>query len=174
MVDMSGKIWAWKQDTALGRELSKTALREFQRAAEIRDAFFPQGGTMPNVNVNISTFSLHGAADMALLNINGQVIQSQQVGSIPGSIQWPGSMGGGTVSLSMTPEMSGRESSLEVSGPWAFMRLLGGGSVTRNGDDLRARFVVGGRDVTYNITVGSISNPFFLAALSEFNCPTGI
>jgi type VI secretion system protein ImpL len=174
MVDMSGKVWEWKQETRLGRELSKTALRDFQRAAEIRDAFFPQGGTMPNVNVAISHFALHGAAEMALLNINGQVIQTQQVGSVPGSIQWPGSMGSGSVSISLTPEMPGRESTLEVAGPWSFMRLLDMGSVSKAGDDIRARFVIGGRDVTYNVQVGSISNPFFLRALSEFNCPTGL
>ncbi len=174
MVDMSGKTWVWKQETRLGRELSKAALRDFQRAAEIRDAFFPQGGTMPNVNVAISHFALHGAAEMALLNINGQVIQTQQVGSVPGSIQWPGSMGSGSVSISLTPELPGRASTISVNGPWAFMRLLDAGSVSRAGDDIRARFVIGGRDVSYTIQVGSVSNPFFLRALSEVACPTGV
>lgn len=174
MVDMSGEVWAWNQDTRLGRELSKATLREFQRASEIRDAFFPQGGTMPNVNVTIGHFSLHGQADMALLDINGQVIQTQQVGSVPSTIQWPGSMGTGAVSISLTPELPGRESSVSVNGPWALMRLLDAGSVGRSGDNIRARFVIGGRDVAYNIQVGSISNPFFLPALSEFKCPAGL
>lgn len=174
MVDMSGAAWAWKQDTRLGRELSKTALREFQRAASIRDAFFPQGGAMPNVNVTIGHFSLNGSVDMALLDINGQVVMTQQVGSVPATIQWPGSMGSGTVSISLTPEMEGRASNLSVQGPWALMRLLDAGSVSRSGEDIRARFVIGGRDVAYNIKVGSIANPFFLPALSEFKCPSGL
>ena len=63
---------------------------------------------------------------------------------------------------------------VSVNGPWAFMRLLDAGSVSRAGDDIRARFVIGGRDVTYTIQVGSVSNPFFLRALSEFNCPSGV
>jgi type VI secretion system protein ImpL len=83
-------------------------------------------------------------------------------------------MGSGSVSISLTPEMPGRESTLTINGPWAFMRLLDAGSVSRAGDDIRARFVIGGRDVTYTIQVGSISNPFFLRALSEFNCPAGL
>ena len=54
------------------------------------------------------------------------------------------------------------------------MRLLDRGSVSRAGDAIAARFVVGGRDVSYTINVGSISNPFFLRALSEFSCPAGL
>ncbi len=174
MVDMSGKAWAWKQDTRLGQELSNTALRDFQRAAEIRDAFFPQGGQMPNVNVTISQYSLNGGVDQALLNINSQVIQTQQVGSLPASIQWPGSMGVGAVSLSLTPEMPGRNSSITVNGPWALMRLIDAGVIGRSNDKLRVRWVIGGRDVTYEIQVASLANPFALPALSQFNCPSGL
>ncbi|WEX10854.1 type VI secretion system membrane subunit TssM [Chelativorans sp. AA-79] len=174
LTDMGGEDWAWKQDTRLGRELSAATLREFQRAAEIRDAFFPQGGGMPAVNLSITPFSLHGQADMALLEINGQVIQSRQVGNLPGSLTWPGTMGAGAVNLSLLPEIPGRQSLVSVAGPWALMRLLDAGSVSRSGDSILARFVIGGRDVAYTIQVGSLANPFFLPALSEFSCPTGL
>ncbi len=174
LADLSGSDWVWKEDTAMGRELSKATLKEFQRAADIRDAFFPQGGVMPAVTLTITPFSLHGEADLALFNINGQVVQSQQVGGLPVSIQWPGSMGGGNVSISLTPEIAGRVSAVVTEGPWAFMRLLEFGSVSRTGDGMRARFVIGGRDVVYTFQVGSVANPFFLPALSQFSCPSGI
>lgn len=174
LADMSGKDWVWKEDTAMGRELSKATLKEFQRAAEIRDAFFPQGGSMPAVTLTITPFSLNGEADMALFNINGQVVQSQQVGGLPVTIQWPGSMGGGNVSISLTPEIEGRVSAVVTEGPWAFMRLLEFGSVSQTGDGMRGRFVIGGRDVAYTFQVGSLANPFFLPALSQFTCPSGI
>ena len=51
LADLSTEPWTWKQDTALGRELSNTSLREFQRAAEIRDAFFPPGAPAPQVTL---------------------------------------------------------------------------------------------------------------------------
>ncbi|MYZ50269.1 type VI secretion system membrane subunit TssM [Propylenella binzhouense] len=174
LVDMSGATWTWKQDTRMGRDLSKAALREFQRATEIRDAFFAQGGPMPRVSLSVAHLSLNGGAAMALLNINGQVIQTQHVGSAPQTIDWPGSMGAGTVSVSLTPELPGRVSSAAFNGPWALMRFLDSGSVTRSGDDIRARFVIGGRDVAYTMRVGTIANPFFLPALAEFSCPTGL
>jgi type VI secretion system protein ImpL len=174
LADMTGDNWTWKQDSRLGRELSNASLKEFQRASKIRDAFFPQGGSMPSVQLTFTPFSLHGEAQMALLDINSQVVQSQQVGGIPSQVDWPGSMASGSVNLSFQPPIEGRQSSVNFDGPWALMRLFDAGSVTKSGDNIRARFVVGGRDVAYTIQVGSIENPFFLPALSEFSCPSGL
>jgi type VI secretion system protein ImpL len=174
LADMTGDVWVWKQETRLGRELSNATLKEFQRASKIRDAFFPQGGSMPAVTLTFTPFSLHGEAQMALLDINSQVVQSQQVGSVPYQIDWPGSMASGSVNLSFQPQIPGRQSMINFDGPWALMRLFDAGSVTKKGDNIQARFVVGGRDVAYTIQVGSIDNPFFLPALSEFSCPTGL
>lgn len=174
LVDMSGDKWEWKQDTRLGRELSAATLREFQRAAKIRDAFFPQGGKMPGVDLTITPFSLHGQARQALLEINGQVVQSQQVGNLPTTMTWPGTMGNGSLTLSLLPEIRGRTSAANIQGPWALMRLLDAGSVSNTGDKILARFVLGGRDVAYTFQVASVANPFFLPALNEFSCPTGL
>jgi type VI secretion system protein ImpL len=173
LADLSTDPWTWKQDTALGRELSNTSLREFQRAAEIRDAFFPPGAPAPQVTLTVTQTSLNPAAQGALLDINGSVIQTQQLGSLPQTIQWPGS-GGGAVTVSLTPELPGRESTVTVPGPWALMRVLARNTVSRRGDTLRVTIMVGGRDVSYNFQVGTVLNPFFLPALSEFNCPTGL
>jgi type VI secretion system protein ImpL len=54
------------------------------------------------------------------------------------------------------------------------MRVLARNTVSRRGDTLRVTIMVGGRDVSYNFQVGTVLNPFFLPALSEFNCPTGL
>ena len=174
LADLSGDVWVWKEDTALGRELSNTALREFQRAAQIRDAFFPPNSAAPSVSLTIGHLSLNAAADMALLDINGTIIQTQQVGSIPGTIQWPSSQGTGAVTLTILPELPGRESFVTIPGPWALMRLIERNTVSRDGAVLRVQIVLGGRDVSYTIQVGTVFNPFFLPALSEFSCPTGL
>lgn len=84
------------------------------------------------------------------------------------------STGTGAVTLSMTPEMQGRPSTFTVQGPWALMRFLGLGSVSQSGGTMRAQFVLGGRDVSYSIQVGTLANPFFLPALTQFACPTGL
>ena len=51
------------------------------------------------------------------------------------------------------------------------MRLLDAGTVSRHGEELIARFVIGGREVSYKVRVGSSYNPLFLPALGDFKCP---
>ncbi len=128
---------------------------------------------MPAVSLTITPFSLNGEADMALMNVNGQIVQSQQVGGLPVSMQWPGSMAGGTVSVTLTPEIPGRvcESSLKGRGP-----SCGCSNMAR----CRRRWTGCGR-ASYRrprcrlctIQVGSAANPFFLPALTQFACPAG-
>jgi len=174
LVSMGGQSWDWKQDSQLGRKLSKAALRKFQLAAEIRDAFFPMGGSIPAINITLTPFSLHSDADQALLDVNGQIVQSYQTGSTAATVTWPGSLGSGSAALSLTPELSGRESSLRFDGPWGLKRLFNAATFNQKGETTEARFVIGGRDVAYTIQFSSISNPFNLPALAEFSCPTSL
>ncbi|WP_244427873.1 type VI secretion system membrane subunit TssM [Sinorhizobium fredii] len=173
LVEMSPGGWDWKQGDRIGQELSKATLREFQRAAEIRDAFFPAGSPMLALQMVVKPQTLSGNADFALLEVNGTVIQSQQVGNAPVNLTWPGT-GGGSASISIFPEMPGRTSNIAANGPWAFLRLLTMGSVSAGSDGIGARFVIGGREVSYRIELGQVSNPFLLPALNEFKCPAGL
>lgn len=171
LIDMTGQDWSWKQDARLGRDLSKSTLKSFQLASEIRAAFFPQGGSAPSVSITVTPFSLHGDADAAILDVDGQSVQSSQAGNAPSTLTWPSGIGTGSASLSLTPEMPGRDSAIKFEGPWAFKRLLDRATVTGSDGNAEARFVIGGRDVAYTIQTGSAPNPFLLSALSNFSCP---
>lgn len=171
IVDMSGSQWAWKADSRLGRDLSVDTLRQFQRAADIRNAFFPDGGPTPNIQLSIAPNTISKDADMALLEVNQVVLQTSLAGNAPASFTWPGNGGSGTANISLYPEMPGRESRIGREGPWALMRLIDAGTVTKRGEELIARFVIGGREVSYKIRVGSSYNPLFLPALGDFKCP---
>ncbi len=58
LVNRSGKRWVWQPNSNLARKLSDTTLRQFQQAAEIRDAFFPTGGTTPNLGFEVKPLTL--------------------------------------------------------------------------------------------------------------------
>jgi type VI secretion system protein ImpL len=170
IADMSGEAWDWQKDTRLGRELSRDTLRQFQRAAEIRSAFFPDGGPTPNVQLTVAPHTISRDSE-ALFEVNQIVIQTSMAGNAPQTFAWPGNGGSGTANISIYPEIPGRETRIGRDGPWALMRLIDAGSVKRSGEELIARFLVGGREVSYKIRVGSSYNPLFLPALSEFRCP---
>lgn len=172
LVDMNGQSWEWKQDSRVGQQLSKATLKDFQLAGEIRDAFFPTGSSAPSVTFTVTPLTLHTDADQAVLDFDGQTVQSYQNGSGAGTIAWPGGAADDSASLTLSPELPGRDSSVKFHGVWALKRLFESGSLTRNGDALEARFVIGGRDVSYTIKAGQAGNPFAIPALSGFSCPT--
>ncbi|WP_301005792.1 type VI secretion system membrane subunit TssM [Mesorhizobium sp.] len=171
LIDMTGQDWTWKQNARSGRDLAKSTLKAFQSAAEIRNAFFPSGGSAPSVSITFTPVSLNSEVDSAVLNVDGQTVQSAQAGNAPSTVTWPSGAASGSASLSLTPEMPGRESALKFEGPWALKRLLDKATVTGNGGDAEARFVIGGRDVAYKMETGPGASPFLLPALSGFSCP---
>lgn len=171
---ISGKDWRWDPSSSLGPRFSIDTLRQFQRAAEIRDAFFPTGGGVPSVDLTFNATSLHNRVKTAILQINGQVVTTRKRGNTPVTISWPGSTGGGSVTLQFEPNMRGRESSTAVNGGWAFVRFLNQGSPKYAGNSVQVRYTVGGRHISYRIDIGGKSNPFALPALSKFQCPTGL
>jgi type VI secretion system protein ImpL len=172
LVNHSGKVWAWKPNPS--RKLSETTLRQFQQAAEIRDAFFPTGGATPAVAFDVRPLTLSSDAQTATLSINGTPVTAQQgTPFAPAIVQWPGS-GGGAASIVMAPDMPDRKSSIERTGAWALFRLVDAGSSIQSGNSLKVSFVVFGREVSYQFTSSSLNNPLSLPSLRQFKCPNGL
>jgi type VI secretion system protein ImpL len=174
LVDMSKEKWAWKKNTRLGRELSQATLAQFQNASKIRDAFFSSGGGIPSVKLNVVAQTLSQEAASAEFEINGVKLESVHGIDQPKDFDWPGNTAGGTASVKLLPEAFGSKSSIAFDGPWALFQLLNFGGLSQSGDRLSVRFVIGGREVSYQIKVGSLENPFALPALRNFSCPSGL
>nr|WP_245396526.1 type VI secretion system membrane subunit TssM [Jiella sonneratiae] len=171
--DLSGKTWRWRDDTPLGRTLSPAALANFQRAATIRDAFFPQGGTAPKVALRVEQTALDGDAQYALLTVNDEILQTYRQGfssSQSRTFEWPGN-GGGEVMVHIMPPLEGRQYFVKKVGPWALMRMIAAGSPQKRGDVIDLRYPIGGRSVGYQLKIDTALNPFYLPALTEFQCP---
>ena len=169
-----GKTWVWKPNPNLSRKLSDTTLRQFQEAAQIRDAFFPTGGNSPNLSFAVKPLTLSGDAQTATLSINGATSVAQQ--ETPGAsstVQWPGAAGG-AASIAMAPDMPDRPSKLERTGAWALFRLIDAGSSIQIGNTLKVSFVVFGREVSYEFTSSSATNPLSMPSLRQFKCPNGL
>ena len=62
----------------------------------------------------------------------------------------------------------------KIGHAWALYRMLNAGGMSQSGDKLSVRFVVGGREVSYQVRVGTLENPFALQALRNFSCPSGL
>jgi len=174
LVNRSAKTWVWKPNPNLSRKLSDTTLREFQQAAEIRDAFFPTGGNAPNITMEVTPLTLSSDAQTATLSINGaNVVNQQGANNAAANVQWPGA-GAGDASIAMAPDMPDRKSSLERTGAWALFRLIDAGSSIQSGNAFKVSFVVFGREVSYQFTSSSLTNPLSMPSLRQFKCPNGL
>ena len=178
--DRSRPVWAWRVEDQVARGLSVATLREFQRAAEIRDTFFSTGGTMPSVAFAVTPLSLTGDAAQAKLDVNGSVVLTQAGVNTPATVQWPGPATPGRTVLQIegTPSFFGGAGAptvlLEKTGTWSLFRLLDAGSVLKQGDAVVATLTAGGRQLSYRFSATTVQNPLALPALREFRCPTGI
>jgi type VI secretion system protein ImpL len=189
-VDKSKAQWAWRQNTELARTLSADTLRIFQRAADIRDAFFQTGGNIPLVQLTVRP--LPPVIPGVKLEIGGTTIanptppplvpgpmgapqyqpQLQPSSVTPVQVQWPGGSLRAAISVAANPNAA--PSVLERTGPWSLFRLLEAGSLSVGAEKATANFVVGGYDSRFEFTSGSSKNPLNLATLREFKCPSGI
>ena len=110
------------------RKLSDTTLRRFQQAVDIRDAFFPTGGSFPNINLEAKLLSLNQTAQTSTLLVNGgSLVVSRRSNLNQASLlQWPGTSAS-AASITLSPDLPDQKSSIERVGPWALFRLIDSG-----------------------------------------------
>ncbi|MFD1881849.1 type VI secretion system membrane subunit TssM [Paracoccus pacificus] len=163
---------SYRSDKELGKRLSPNALLQFQRAEEIRNAFFASGNPKPEVQITIAQVDAHPTIESAMLVINDAMVPTV-TGALPRTITWPGT--GTSTVLQLSPALD-RQSTLRFDGsPWTLIEFLNAATArNQKGDTLRATFTVGGRSITYDFTVNARTNPFTMSALRDFECPQSL
>jgi type VI secretion system protein ImpL len=183
--DTSRSDWAWRKDSPVGRALSPDTLKQFQNAAYIRDAFFQTGGSVPVISLAIKPPRAANSGVDIKTDIGGTIIaspsapttasalsaQSPPSNTATFTVQWPGPSARTAISVNSE---TGQPSVLERTGPWSLFRMLEAGSLAAKGETASATFIVAGNELNYQISTGSVRNPFNLAVLREFRCPSGI
>jgi type VI secretion system protein ImpL len=183
--DTSRSDWAWRKDSPVGRSLSPDTLKQFQNAAYIRDAFFQTGGSVPVISLAIKPPRAASSGVDIKTDIGGTIIaspsapatasafstQSPPPSAATFTVQWPGPSARTAISVNSE---TGQPSVLERTGPWSLFRMLEAGSLAAKGETASATFIVAGNELNYQISTGSVRNPFNLAVLREFRCPSGV
>jgi len=173
-VDTTSSPWRWRrvQNQELG--ISDSVLAQFQRAAEIRDAFFLSPG-LPVISFDLKPIALDPDARRIQLAIDGQILDYRQNAAQQDTpMQWPGD--GGATQVVFEPKRRNAENSRSFEGPWALFRMLDAAEVRRTNvaDRSRVIFNIGGRIAVFQLRAGSAFNPFQLSALTNFRCPSSL
>lgn len=169
LVNTTGTTWTLNPNAPV--QISAAALTQFQRAAAIRDAFFPPASTLPSVAFAVIPRPLVNLAK-ATLEIDGQVLvaDGSPAATAGAQMQWPRGLGGARAALEATGQPP---VTIQQPGPWALFRLLQAQGLQRQRDDLFSFNVSGaGGSATFDIQARSVRNPFvILPQLAQFQCP---
>jgi len=172
-VDMSGPVWRPQAADGVPAPVTPADLAQFQRAANIRDAFFAGGATTPSVRFDITPISVDRATKQATLDLDGTVITASHGPPRPIQITWPGSAQTSAARLTFDPPPAGQSGILQDAGPWSMFRLFGRGKLrpTASSDRYTLAFQIGDREATFEIRVNSTLNPFLPSLLQDLRCP---
>ncbi|WP_232540158.1 type VI secretion system membrane subunit TssM [Azohydromonas aeria] len=174
-VDTSARPWRFRpvEGTALGGDSG--SLPQFQRAAAIRETFFP-GGAVPSLRLEFKPLEMDPTISQFTLDVDGQLVRYAHGPAIPTAVQWPGPRGSSQVRVHLVPPSAAGASGLVKEGPWALFRLFDSVRIDPGGapERFRATFDIDGRRAVFEVTASSVRNPFRLAELAEFSCPAGL
>lgn len=171
-VNMGGRQWQWRSNTdniSLG--IPQEVLNQFQRATQLRDAFFGNGGKQMSMRFDLKPVSADAGLRKVTLDVDGQqLIYTSGVAAQPVSIQLPSGKGSGQVRIEASPSSS--RSNQYTDGSWAWFRMIDKGllSSTAQGERFKLTFDLDGRKIHYELTASSVINPFRREALEQFRC----
>lgn len=151
-------------------------LVQFERAAVVKDVFFRSGVGAPAITIVIKPVEMDATITNLVLDIDGQVIRYQHGPQVGYTVRWPGVRGSNQIRVTAEPIQRGNATDPVLEGPWALHRLFDRASIIPGASPERFRAVldVGGRKAIFEVTTGSVKNPFALKEMREFSCPAGL
>ncbi|MGE8657919.1 MAG: type VI secretion system membrane subunit TssM [Achromobacter sp.] len=174
-VDTSATPWRYKSVNPGMPAIRGPDLQPFERAAEIRAAFFGGGGKGLSYRLTGRIVSVDPSITELLLDVDGERLRYVHGPISPFAFNWPGPRSGSSLELSAKPRVSANTSSIYLTGPWAPMRLLQHGEVTPTASAGKALidFDFDGRHVVLEVGGGRKGNLLTGSLLRGFHCPGG-
>ena len=169
-VDTSGAQWRWRVVNNMDLGMDQEVLTQFQRAAQIRDKFFANGGKQASVRFDLRPLAADAALTRVVLDVDGQQLafapKAQQGAA---SFQLPSGKGVNAVRFDVAPAGTAE---LRTEGAWAWFRMLDKGMLepSAQGERYKLTFDLEGRKIMYELTANSVNNPFRRDGVEQFRC----
>lgn len=172
LVNTSSDPWRFNNRPADASGSDAALLAPFQKATVIRDTYFAPGSHDTQLKVEIKPLDMDPSITEMVLDVDGQVIRYAHGPQVPTTVQWPGPGGSNQVRLQVFGQ-NGAANGFSTEGPWALHRLFDRAAVSagRASGQMVASFTVDGKPLSFQVTTGSIRNPFRLPQMESFTCP---
>lgn len=171
-VDTSSTPWKWREVESATIGVSSDTLQVFEKANDIRNAYFANGGDKPSVSFTMTPLDLDVGSTRVALAVDGTTVSYAHGPTRPVELNWPGT-GVPSASLAFFPEIAGETNGIYLSGPWSLFRILEKARMTKTKlpDQYKVTFTLGNRFATFNLMAYSVNNPFSVKLLNDFTCP---
>jgi type VI secretion system protein ImpL len=139
-----------------------------QRARQVREAFFSDGGRRFGVSLELRLLELDPALSEFVIEVDGQPLRFRRESKAAQRLRWPADEGApGRVTL-----RTGASAGYSFDGPWALLRLFDRVRV-ESGAGGRAELVfdVEGRKARFEARSAAALNPVLRSELESFTCP---
>jgi type VI secretion system protein ImpL len=169
LVDASGATWKWK--TGPGAVAgSPGMLAQMQAADAIKQMYFRNNGSTPEVDFTLVAPSLDAGIGKFAMTVDGQKFEYQPGSASSMGMKWPGPQPG-HVSVSAWDASGTLLSTFDYQGDWAFFHALQAANLQKQ-SDVRyvASFNFGGHIAKVTIQADNLKNPFLNTAVQRFRC----
>ena len=164
--------WRWNTRGGGGAGVSRSALKQFQRAEKIKNIFFRMGRQSPKISFKLKPISMSPSISQFIIDVDGQTLAYAHGPIRPVPMSWPGPNASGQVRIQLLPPIHGGYSGLSKEGPWALFRLFDAADIqpTSNPTIFIMTFNIQGREAKFELQANSAVNPFQLTDLQSFKC----
>ncbi|MCG7917791.1 MAG: type VI secretion system membrane subunit TssM, partial [Candidatus Thiodiazotropha taylori] len=172
-VDTSRRVWRWNAAGNKTLGIPTSTLRQFQRAAVIRDAFFSGSSPEPKINFEIKPLSMDTTITQITLLLNQQRVRYNHGPTRWNRLTWPDDSGISDAKILLAPPAGNKPSGLTEDGPWGWFRMIdqAASEATNTPETINVTFDVGGRKSRFALRASGALNPFQLKELADFRCP---
>jgi type VI secretion system protein ImpL len=172
MVDMNGPVWKPIQLADGVDPLPPATIAEFQRAAAIRDAFFPGGTANPAVSTDLLLQRADEGVSEVQVSVDGQVTHLAPGASAGMRLNWPSLSPNSQIKLTLVAAGKPSTNPLIFEGPWALFHFVDAAKVEGGTPERQAvSYQVNDKRVWFELRASSVRNPLRLNELSQFHCP---
>lgn len=170
--DTSKRPWRWRKSGGHPMGISSSNLRQFERAAQIRDAFFAGGAKKAGINFSMKPSHLDSTIKRFTLDLDGQQLTYRHGPTRSINMLWPAPNAVGRSQIQFE-DLNGNVYTQKKEGFWSWFRLLDSAEVKRSAQADRFEIIFKQHTHTARIELkaSSIRNPFSLPELGAFRCP---
>ena len=174
--DTSSSPWRWRPPRPGAPSLSSESIRQFENARLIRDAFFPEGGQRPVVQLDFRPDEMDQSINRLSLRIGEQSVEYFHGPVRFTTVRWPDPGGATGVRLQFDPPATSGRSAASADGPWALFRFFEQfrsqpGSTP---ESMIVNFEMAGRSARYEVRSHALVNPLTTDLIQRFQCPSAL